>query len=96
MEFIVGGKTINLKGLESSIDDYFIQLHSAHFANQTLDLEKFQKAALEFFDNNSGNYAMQDDYLNNFTVIWNANLSARDFDRAEQIWNVALSPAFEW
>jgi len=96
MRFIIGGHTIELTRLGSSIDDLFIALHSAHFANQTLDLAKFEKAALEFFDKNIDKYTSHDSYFNNFTVIWNSYLSARNFNQAEMIWDMALTPAFIW
>jgi len=96
MKFIIGGHTIELTRLGSSIDDCFILLHSAHFSNQALDLSKFEQAAMEFFDNHVDDYSMHDDYFNNFTVVWNSYLSARNFDQAERVWGMAMEPAFNW
>jgi hypothetical protein len=96
MKFIIAGHTIELARLGGSIDNYFIKLHSAHFANQALDLSEFEKAALEFFDSHVDDYSMHDSYFNNFTVIWNSYLSARNYSQAEQIWDMAMVPAFAW
>lgn len=96
MKFIIGGHTIELARLGSSIDDLFISLHSAHFGNQALDLARFEDSAVEFFDRNIDDYSMHDAYFNNFTVIWNSYLSSRNYGQAERIWDLALSTAFAW
>lgn len=97
MEFIIGGQTIKINSLGTSIDDKFISLHAAYFGGDALNWAEFEEAAKEFFDQNPDpSSGVHDDYFNNFTVIWRHFLDTRNYDEAEQIWSKALSTAFAW
>jgi hypothetical protein len=97
MEFIIGGQSISIESLDQIIDDKFISLHAAYFGREALKWASFEETAKSFFtkfpDPKSG---MHDKYFNNFTVIWRSYLASRSFDRAEEIWRRALSPAISW
>jgi hypothetical protein len=94
--FIIGGKTIDILGLAPLLDQAFISLHAAYFGSQALDWAEFEAAAIQFFDANPKPSMLHNAYFNNFTIIWNNFLAARNFDEAESIWDKALDPALNW
>lgn len=96
MQFIIGGRTIDLKSLGQPLDRAFISLYSAYWGHEALDLVDFEAAALQFFDSNPRQYKFHSAYFSNFTVIWNDFLAMRNFGEAERIWDMALGPALKW
>lgn len=96
MKFIMGGRVIEINQLEDSIDKQFISLHKAYFGNRALEWQEFEKAAINFFDLHQMPDKSHNKYFNNFTVIWGNYLSTGNFDEAENILQLALSPALKW
>ncbi|OGW29644.1 MAG: hypothetical protein A2X59_12855 [Nitrospirae bacterium GWC2_42_7] len=96
MQFIIGGKSIELNTLEPGLDKKFISLHSAYFGHEALSWDDFEVEAIKFFDSCSSKIALHDAYFNNFTVIWDTFISAGKFAEAENIWDMALKPALKW
>ena len=97
MKFIIGGRTIEINSLLPGLDQSFISLHSAYFAQGTINWADFESNAMAFFDAVPGpSLASNDAYFNNFTVIWKAFLTAANFDEAEHIWSLALDPVIKW
>ena len=96
MEIIVGGRSVYLNSLGSQMDQGFISLYSAHFGHQALCWEDFESLSIQFFTANPVPPGIHDAYFNNFTTIWSDFLSIGNYDKAEDIWRRALSPALSW
>ena len=96
MKFIIGGRVIELNQLGDQIDRAFIALHAAYFGGGALDWQEFENASIQFFDLNPKSSTSHDAYFNNFTIIWKSFLAPRNYDEAEQIWRLALSPVLKW
>ena len=97
MRFIISGQTIEINSLASDLDKSFISLHEAYFAQGTVNWDEFESAAQAFFDSHPDpKQSSHDDYFNNFTIVWRRFMAARNYDEAERIWQMALSPALSW
>lgn len=96
MKFIIGGRVIEINQLGDAIDQQFIGLHAAYYGNVALDWQQFEKVAIEFFNQNPNPNLSNNEYFNNFTVIWRNFLLSGNFDEAERILQLALSPALKW
>lgn len=95
-EFMVAGRACEINDLGSPMNELFLKLHEAYFSNVAFDLKNFKEHSLKFFDANQDNYVVHDKFFNNFTIIWTRFLSLHLFDKAAQLWNLALNIAYEW
>jgi len=97
MKFIIAGNVIEITSLSQVMDDEFVSLHEAYFGQGSLNWDRFESLAIEFFDEHPDpSQPEHDSYFNNFTVIWRHFLAGRNFEQAEHIWRMALSPALAW
>lgn len=97
MKFIIAGQTIEINGLVPDLDKSFLRLHEAYFGQGSVNWDEFEDAAQAFFDKHQDpTHSSHDDYFNNFTVVWRRFMAARNYDEAERIWEMALSPALLW
>ncbi len=97
IQFVVGGKEININSLDATMDEAFISLYSAYYGHQTCNLSKFDTASRQFFTQyHDANASLHDAYFENFTMLWNTFLTAGNYDEAERIWNLALSSSLAW
>lgn len=97
MKFIIAGRTIEINSLTPDLDKNFIALHEAYFGQGSVNWDELERAAQAFFDKyQDPTRRSHDDYFNNFTVLWRHFLAARNYDEAERIWEMALSPALLW
>lgn len=94
--FIIGGRAIEIVALGKDIDKAFIALHAAYFGHQALDWAEFETTAAQFLDANPKPSDIHNAYFNNFTIIWRNFLSSGNFDEAERVWDMALSPVLKW
>lgn len=97
MKFIISGNLIEISNLTQKLDDEFVSLHEAFFGQGSVNWDRFESHAIDFFNEHQDpTQAAHDNYFNNFTVVWRHLLGARNYDQAEQIWSMALSPALTW
>lgn len=95
-KFIISGRMHKINDLGEEMNTQFLKLHEAYFSNIGFDFNDFKDHSLRFFDDNKDDYTVQDEFFNNFTIIWRNFLAMQLFSRAEQLWNDALGIAYEW
>jgi len=97
MKFIIAGKIIEINDLTPELNDEFVAFHEAYFAQGSVNWDKFESIAIDFFNKNQDpRQPAHDNYFNSFTVVWRHFLGSRNYDQAEYIWKMALSPALLW
>ena len=97
MKFIIAGQTIEINSLAPALDEKFIALHGAYFGQGTINWDEFEEVARGFFDQHPDpKQSSHDDFFNNFTVVWRRFIATRNYEEAERIWHMALSPALSW
>jgi len=97
MKFIIAGQTIEINSLAPALDEKFIALHGAYFGQGTINWDKFEEVARGFFDQHPDpKQSSHDDFFNNFTVVWRRFIATLNYEEAERIWHMALSPALSW
>ncbi len=96
MKLIIGGRLIELKALDNSIDIAFKNLYAAFYANGALNLADLEAATFDFLNKAYSKIEQHDDYFNNFTILWNNFLTDGNYDKAESVWEMALDPVLKW
>jgi hypothetical protein len=91
----IGSQILRIETLGQPIDGAFDELYIACLSTNAPDEQRFEQAAIAFFDTRPGPTG-HDNYFNNFTILWQRLLAVRNFDEAEQIWDLALRPALVW
>ncbi len=95
LEFKIGEQIFQVEDLGEPINSQFLGLHQSHFYGCGFDLTNFKKAAIGFLGDNEGDYSIHDKFFGNFTIIWGALINQGSFRKAEQLWIMALSVAYE-
>lgn len=96
MKFIIGGEPYRIRDLGNTLNKSFLDMHSAFFGNGCCNLPEFEISALEFFSQHEADTNSHDKFFNNFTIIWLKFLREGRYDKAESIWEIALSPPLKW
>jgi len=96
MKLIISGRTIQVNSLNPQLDKEFLNLYAAYFGNQGTNWSTFETAAHQFFSATPPPSKKHNEFFNNFTVLWNNHLAARNFEEAESIWEMALGTALSW
>jgi len=94
MRFFLLGQLFEIKNLTEELDIAFVDLHTAFLSNGVCQWDKFRATTHQFFDN--ATHAQQDNFFNNFTILWNQLLRTGQLNRAEELWKMAVSIALEW
>lgn len=94
--FLMNGRNYKLNCLSPQLDESFMQMYQAFQGPTAFDLRQFQSAALEFFDKHKASSEMQDEFFNNFTILWQNYLNSGLYAEAEAVWDLALRIAFDW
>lgn len=66
MKFVLGGNTFDIKNLDSSLDQAFIDLHAAYFSNLPYSWDTFSQIAYKFLDVHKMDTSFHDDFFTNF------------------------------
>jgi hypothetical protein len=96
VDFILRGQLYSITNLRQQLDQAFLQLYGAFESGPALDLQSFTDAVSDFLDAFPRAFSLHDEYFSNFTIIWQRLFQARQFDRADSIWNLALQPITDW
>ena len=96
MKFIIGGEQYRIEDLGNTLNTSFLDMHSAFFGDGCFNLPEFENSALEFFSQHENDTGFHDKFFNNFTIIWGKFLREGQYDKAESIWEIALSPSLKW
>ena len=96
MRFVMGGRVIEIESIDAALDDVFVDLHASYLGRDAFTLTRLEQTSAPFFASTSGRADLHDKYFNNFTVIWQNLLSAGNYDEAERVWDLALTPALAW
>jgi len=86
--------------MSQSLQSLFGTLNKLYFSGKQTLLFKLlfgelKKVAGGYFQPGQ-NYADQDFFFNQFTIIWEDLLRRQHYEGAKEIWDIALSLAFEW
>lgn len=93
--FKIGSQTFSIQNISESMNEQFLFLHECHFSNRGFNIPKFKNESFNFFNQNI-DFAEQDKYFNNFTIIWRNFLNQGLYKNAEEIWDLALDITNEW
>lgn len=97
-KLIISGRVFEINCLDPLLDREFTHLYGSYLGQETMNWSDFEHAVLKFFSDNSGRslYERHEAYFTNFTKIWNRFLNIGNYDEAERLWDLALSPALSW
>jgi hypothetical protein len=95
MKFIINGKRFSIKNINPQIDELFLKLHYAFIGDGVLNWDEFIEKSKEFFTE-VPDTGIQDTYFSNFTILWRNLLNSGNYDKAEEIWEMALEAALAW
>jgi hypothetical protein len=97
MNFLINGQAISIEDLSPTMNEAFLNLHAAYLTGSCVyDWADFEQASFNFFDNIRGNSTEQDNFFNNFTVIWRSLLNSGRLNKAENLWLRAVNLAHVW
>jgi hypothetical protein len=94
--FIIHGQHFLIDSLERSLDQEFVNLYAAFLGNSTYEWSSFETAAHNFFSQPTVDGHQHGQFFNNFTILWKQFLQKGQIDKAEQIWKLASSTAWNW
>lgn len=93
---VVAGQTLPLQRLTPEMDQAFIDLYGAFFGASVIDWTKFEAVAARFFAGSNIGPQHHDSFFNNFATVWHRWLQSGQLAQAEELWELALRPAFAW
>jgi hypothetical protein len=88
--------------LGDPMDDLFSQLYEVFNADPFLvsfDWDTFNSGCFRFFDTHHEipqHAELHDNYFHNFSPIWRSYMNSPLYDQAEEIWERALRPVWDW
>ncbi len=96
LSFILGGQRFQIGSLDPAIDAAFISLHAAFLTSASHSWHSFASDAHAYLSKTGVGVDEHDQFFNNFTIPWRHYLTSSRFDRAEEIWEMAIGLAWDW